>query len=88
MSTGELVMTLISLVTVALAPVVVGLATGMRRGGGLITANVIAAIVAVWWAIYWAAISQPHHVKHTILFLVLAVVALIAASFSRPVRVI
>ncbi|MCL4509342.1 MAG: hypothetical protein M1296_07435 [Chloroflexi bacterium] len=88
MSTGELMMTLVSLVTVAIVPFIVGAATGVRRGGGLIGANVIAAVISVWWAVYWAAIANPHHVKHTVLFLVLAGVALIAASFSRPVRIV
>jgi len=34
--------------------------------------------------VYWDTLFTPHHLKHTVLFAVLAVVALIGASFSRP----
>jgi hypothetical protein len=80
-----ILLTLVALVTVALFPAVVGLPNSMQRSSRLVTACVIAAVIAVLWAIYWAALANPHHEKHGILFLVLAVAALIAASFSRPV---
>lgn len=84
MSGSEIILTVVALATVAVIPVLAGLATGMRRGGGLVLASVIAAVIAVVWAVYWSTLAQPHHAKHTVLFAVLAIVALVAASFSRP----
>ena len=84
MSAGELILTIVSLATVAIVPLLVGLATGVRRGRTMVMASIVAAVIAVLWAGYWATLANPHHVKHTILFGVLAVVALVAASFSRP----
>jgi hypothetical protein len=85
---SQIGLTVIAVITVAVLPLLAGLATGMRRGGGLVLASIAAAIIALFWAIYWAALANPHHVKHTVLFAALAVVALIGASFSRPVRVV
>jgi hypothetical protein len=83
-SVQELVLTLIGLVSVVIVPALAGLATGVRRGSTLTIANVVAAVIALFWAVYWAALANPHHIKHTVLFVVLAGVALVAASFSRP----
>jgi hypothetical protein len=47
-------------------------------------ASIVGAAVAALWAVYWLALAQPHHVKHAVLFGVLAIVMLVAASFSRP----
>lgn len=84
MTVQELVLTLVGLVTVVIVPAIAGLATGVRRGRALTLASVAAAVIALLWAIYWTTLANPHHIKHTILFVVLAAVALIAASFSRP----
>ncbi len=80
---STLPLTLVSLITVAIIPAVVGLMSGMRRSRGLVQACLAAAVISVLWAIYWVAIANPHHVKHFILFIGLAVIALVAASFSR-----
>lgn len=85
---SEVVLTVIAVITVAALPLLAGLATGMRRGGGLVLASLAAAVIALFWAVYWAALANPHHIKHTVLFAALAVVALIGASFSRQVRVV
>ncbi len=88
MSGSELILTIVALITVAIVPVLVGLSTGMRRGSGLVMASVAAAIISAVWAVYWSTLANPHHAKHSLLFAALAVVALIAASFSRQVRVV
>lgn len=80
MSGGTLGLTLIALVTVVIIPGIVGAMTGVRRSSGLVRACLAAAAIAVIWAVYWITAG---HVKHTILFAGLAVVALIGASFSR-----
>lgn len=84
----ELVWTVAALVTVAAVPAAIGLATGMRRGNGLVLASIVAAVIAVFWSVFWSTVSHPPHHKHTILFAVLAVVALLGASFSRPTRTV
>lgn len=83
MSSSELILTVVGLITVAIVPLLAGMATGMRRGGGLVGASVVAAVIAALWAVYWDTLANPHHFKHTVLFAVLALVALVAASFSR-----
>jgi hypothetical protein len=83
-SSGEIILTIVGLITVAVVPLLAGMATGMRRGGGLVGASIVAAVIAAIWAVYWDTLAVPHHFKHTVLFAVLAVVALVAASFSRP----
>ena len=84
MTLGEIVLTLVALVTVVLVPGAFGAATGMRRGSGLVVASIVGAVIAALWAVYWIALAQPHHLRHAVLFAVLAVVMLVAASFSRP----
>lgn len=85
---SEVILTVVAVVTVAVLPLLAGMGTGMRRGGGLVLASLAAAIIALFWAVYWATLANPHHIKHTVLFAALAVVALIGASFSRQVRVV
>ena len=82
----ETLLLIIGLITVALVPVIVGLPTSMQRSSRLVTACIVAAVIGLLWAIYWYAIHNPHHTKHALLFVALAVVALVAASFSRPVQ--
>jgi hypothetical protein len=85
MDTGTLGLTLVALCTVLVVPAVVGLSRGGRRGAGLVGACLVAAGIAAAWIVFWLALAQPHHVKHAVLFVSLALVALVAASFSRPV---
>jgi hypothetical protein len=80
----EVGLTIVALITLAIIPLAVGLPTGMQRSSRLVTACVAAAVIGVLWAIYWKFISNPVHNTHAILFVVLAIVALVAASFSRP----
>jgi hypothetical protein len=84
MTTSELIVTIAGLITVALAPVVVAVTNGLRRGRPLVSASIAAAVIAILWAVYWLVLANPHHSKHAILFGCLAIVALVAASFSRP----
>lgn len=88
MSAGELILTIVALVTVAIVPLLAGVANGVRRGSTMVTASIVAAVIAALWAVYWETLAQPHHFKHTVLFAVLAVVALVGASFSRPSQVV
>ena len=81
---GIIILTVIALITVALAPAVVGMPNNFQRSSRLVTACIIGAVIGVLWAIYWYAIANPNHTKHAVLFIVLAVAALIAANFSRP----
>lgn len=85
---GYILLSLVSILSVFAVPGIVGLSTGMRRGSTLVMASVVAAVIALFWAFFWAVLSKSFfgvdHVKHTILFVVLAVIAVIAASFSRP----
>lgn len=81
---NEAVLTIVALLTVAILPGFVGGATGMRRGNGLVLASIAAAVIALAWTIYWVAFANPQHIKHAVLFGGLAVVGLVAASFSRP----
>ena len=83
---GTTALTLIALVSVIAIPGVVGATAGFRRGMRLLWASLAAAIIAVVWAVYWVALADPRHVKHGILFAGLAVIALVAASFGRPVE--
>jgi hypothetical protein len=85
MEPGTLILTLVALGTVLVVPAVVGLSRGVHRGGGLVGASLTAAALAAAWAVYWLALAQPHRLKHAVLFAGLALVALVAASFSRPV---
>jgi hypothetical protein len=80
----EIGLTIVALITLVIVPLVVGLPTNMQRSSRLVMACVVAAVIGLLWAIYWKFISNPVHNTHAILFLVLAVVALVAASFSRP----
>jgi asparagine N-glycosylation enzyme membrane subunit Stt3 len=85
---GFIILTILSILSVFAVPAIVGGMTGLRRGTALIGASIVAAVIALFWAFFWAVPSKgvfgEVHVKHTVLFLVLAVVALIGASFSRP----
>jgi hypothetical protein len=83
---NETVLTILALVTVVALPGVVGSTTGMRRGDALVKASMAATAIAFVWAIYWIALANPRHVKHAVLFLGLAVVGLVASSFSRPLQ--
>ncbi len=83
MSGQELLLTLVGLLTVAAGPGLLGAASGMRRDRRLVTASMVAAVISLLWAVYWAVLAQPHHTKHAVLFVVLAVVCLIGASFAR-----
>jgi hypothetical protein len=83
---NETVLTILALITVVILPGVVGGMTGMRRGGGLVKASLAAAAIAFVWAIYWIAVSNPRHVKHAVVFVGLAIVGLVAGSFSRPLQ--
>lgn len=83
MSSGELILTVIGLISVAIVPLLAWMAAGMRRGSTMSVASLVAAVIAAFWAVYWVTLANPHHFKHTILFAVLAVVALVGASFSR-----
>jgi len=83
-SSGELILTIVGVISVAIVPLLAWLAAGMRGGRTMVLASLVAAAVAAFWAVYWVTLANPHHYKHTILFAVLAVVALVGASFSRP----
>lgn len=84
MSSGELILTIVGLISVAIVPLLAWMAAGMRGGRTMVLASLVAAAIAVFWAVYWVTLANPHHFKHTVLFAVLAVVALVGASFSRP----
>ncbi len=80
------VLLIIGLITVAIVPLVMGLPTSMRRSSQLVMGCIVAAVIGVLWAIYWVTLANPHHTKHALLFAALAVVALVGASFSRPMQ--
>ncbi|GAC1394969.1 MAG: hypothetical protein NVSMB65_13580 [Chloroflexota bacterium] len=80
----EIIVTLIALASVAVVPGSVALTAGVRPGRPLVSACLVAAVLAGLWAVYWVTLAHPHHVKHAVLFVALAVVALVGASFSRP----
>lgn len=83
---GTILLTIIALATVVLAPGLLGMSTGMKlqRGSRMMQASAVSAVVALLWAVYWKFIANPVHDKHAVLFVALAVVAVVGASFSRP----